>query len=348
MISYIQEVPLYNIAKRRFFLVYLYNKCRHKVSWLSLGNCVRWVRITWYITMLHYLRGCRSGITVALYIYLHPWTCNQIMYSKPPGCWHSYLSIYLSIFRPPIKATSIGGHWRSTLFSSNRNEPYSPIELEIFLNFKSIFGKELVWTHVILVLCTHCIWIFEYTFWGIPRLSTQHVVFDNQLSWNFETALASTPMSLRMDNGGKLFQSSKMYHRQALRSAIVYRQWRHWSRQFDFCHIGASRKCKHVVAKLVNTMCMDLCLLALTELKYLRCKVVAHGFYFTWLLWETKCLYVYCRSAEPMGTGDKFKPGTWKPWRASVCVIPCDCLEQENYFVMAICFKRSTNHGWRT
>lgn len=176
-----------------------------------MGNYVRWVRITWYIIMLHYLRGCRSGFTVALQIYLHPWTCNRIMYSKPLGCWHSYPSIYLSIFRPPIKATSIGGHWRRST---------------LFLNFKSIFGKELVWTHVILVHCTHCIWIFKYTFWGIPGLSTQHVVFDNRLSWNLETALASTPMCPHQK-----FQSSKMYHRQALCSAIVYGQWRHWSRQ---------------------------------------------------------------------------------------------------------------------
>ena len=27
--------------------------------------------------------------------------------------------------------------------------------------------------------------------------------------------------------------------------------------KFDFCHIGASRQCKHVVAKLLNTMCID-------------------------------------------------------------------------------------------
>jgi hypothetical protein len=120
--------------------------------------------------------------------------------------------------------------------------------------------------------------------------------------------------------------------------------------KFDFCHIGASRQCKHVVAKLLNTMCIDFvsaCIYCI-ELPLLQSCRPRILFYFTWLLWETKWLYVYCRSAEPMGTGDKFKPGTWKPWRAFVCVMPCDCLEQDNYFVMTICFKRSTNHGWRT
>lgn len=52
-------------------------------------------------------------------------------------------------------------------------------------------------------------------------------------------------------------------------------------------------------------------------------KNFVHIFYFTWLVWETQWFHVECRSAEPMGTGDKFKPGTWKPWRAFLCAICC-------------------------